>query len=138
MLEEGAIPEVLTTYEAAWNKHDLAAWAKLFTDDVDYVNRDGSIWKGNEANIAGHQAIHQMLKNQDQNMSWTVQVNQISNLSPDIALVHATWEWPCFRLPSGIKLKDFRGILTLVMVQRENRWLIRALHNTVADPASTS
>lgn len=125
-------------YETAWNNHDVARWAKLFTDDVDYVNRDGAMWKGNEANISGHQSIHEMLKTHNQKMSWTALVKQIGYLSPEIALVHATWEWPHFRLPSGIELKDFRGILTLVMVKRDGRWLIRALHNTVADPAATA
>lgn len=138
MLEERSIQAVLTAYEAAWNKHDMAAWGKLFTDDVDYVNRDGRLWKGNEANLAGHRAVHEMLKTQNQKMNWTVAVKQIRYLSPGIALVHAGWEWPSFRLPSGIELKDFRGILTLVMVKRERRWLIRALHNTVSDPASTA
>jgi uncharacterized protein (TIGR02246 family) len=35
MSEEQSIRAVFTAYEAAWNKHDMAAWSNLFTDDVD-------------------------------------------------------------------------------------------------------
>ena len=71
-------------------------------------------------------------------MAWAVAVEQNSYLSPEIALVHATWNWPGFRLPLGKESKNFRDTLRLVMVKHNGRWLIRALHNTVADPASTS
>jgi hypothetical protein len=55
----------------------------------------------------------------------------------EYALVHATWEWPGFTLPSGEEAKDFKGILTMVMVQQGGKWLIRALQNTVTSPPPT-
>ena len=70
-------------------------------------------------------------------MNWTAAMEKISFLSPDTALVHATWKWPGFTSPSGAEMKDFRGIMTLVMVKRGGEGLIRALHNTVNDPAAS-
>jgi hypothetical protein len=54
------------------------------------------------------------------------------NTSED-RLVHATWQWPGFTLPSGDELTDFQGIMTMVLVRQDGKWLIRALQNTVTD-----
>jgi uncharacterized protein (TIGR02246 family) len=129
-MDEKAIKAVVAAYAETWNKHDMNAWGKLFTDDVDYVNRFGGVWKGNKANIEGHEVIHEALKKQNQKMTWAAVVEKISFLSSDIALVHVTWKWPGFRAPSGEELKDFRGIVTGVMVKQDGKWLIRAFHNT--------
>jgi uncharacterized protein (TIGR02246 family) len=130
MKDEEAIKAVLSTYEETWNKHDMTAWGKLFTDDVDYINRFGGMWKGNTANVEEHVALHEALKKQKQKMNWSAAVENISFLTADIALVHATWKWPGFVSPSGEELKDFRGIVTGVMVKKDGEWLIRAFHNT--------
>lgn len=136
-VDEEAIKAVLATYEETWNKHDMNAWGKLFTDDVDYVNRAGGWWKGNRANVEGHEAIHEAMKKQKQKMTWSAAVEKISFLSSDIALVHATSKWPGFTLPSGEEVKDLRGIMTLVMVKQDGKWLIRALHNTLVSAPPT-
>lgn len=133
-MDEEAIKQVLTTYVEVWNQHDMTAWGTLFTDDVDYVNRGGGWWQSNTENVEGHIAIHNMLVKQKQPMTYTSTVSKIAFLKSDIALVHATWEWPGFTLPSGEEAKDFKGIITMVMVQQGGKWLIRALQNTVTSP----
>ncbi len=127
-----AIEAVVAKYPAAWTRHDMDAWGELFADDVDYVNRAGGIWTGNAANVAGHKEIHEVLRAQRQKMTWSAKVEKVSVLAPDVALAHVTWTWPGFRLPSGEQAKDYRGVITMVMVRRGGKWLIRALHNTVA------
>lgn len=109
----------------------MTAWGKLFTDDVDYVNRGGGWWKSNKENVEGHKLIHSMLVRQKQKMTYTSRVAKITFLTPGIAIVHATWEWPGFALPPGEKGNDFKGIIAMVMVKRDGKWLIRALQNTV-------
>jgi uncharacterized protein (TIGR02246 family) len=122
---------VLATYVATWNMHDVITWGALFTDDVDYVNRGGGWWQSNTENMEGHKAIHDMLVKQKQPMTYTSSVTKIAFLKPDIALVHATWAWPGFTLPSGEEAKDFEGIITMVMVKQVDTWLIRAVQNTL-------
>jgi uncharacterized protein (TIGR02246 family) len=131
---EEYIKRVLATYVDTWNKHDMAAWGKLFTDDVDYVNRGGGWWKTNKENVEGHKLIHDVLVEQKQKMTYKSDVAKITLLKPDIAIVHATWEWPGFTLPSGEEATDFKGMITMVMVKQNGRWLIRALQNTVNNP----
>jgi ketosteroid isomerase-like protein len=113
--DEEAIRKVLATYVETWNRHDIEAWGRLFTDDVDYVNRAGGWWKGNRENVEGHQVIHSFLR-------------------PDTAIVHATWEMTGFTRPSGEIVKDFKGIIGMVMVKQDGDWLIRAVQNTVTTP----
>lgn len=98
---------------------------------MDYVNRGGGWWKSNKENVEGHKLIHDMLAQQKQKMTYKSDVARITFLKPDIALVHATWEWPGFKQPSGEEWKDFNGIITMVLVKRNDKWLIRALQNTV-------
>jgi uncharacterized protein (TIGR02246 family) len=63
-VDEDAIKQVLATYVETWNRHDMTAWGRLFTDDVDYVNRGGGWWRSNRENVDGHTAIHAMLVTQ--------------------------------------------------------------------------
>jgi hypothetical protein len=81
--------------------------------------------------VEGHKAIHDMLVKQKQQMTYTSTVAKIAFLKPDVALVHATWEWPGFPLPAGKEAKDFKGIITMVMVKQADTWLIRAVQNTL-------
>lgn len=134
MDEQAAIRTVLARYVETWNAHDMTAWANLFTDDVDYVNRGGGWWKSNKENVEGHQSIHDVLIRQEQPMTYKAAVARIAFLSPTIALVHATWEWPGYAAPARDKAKDFTGVMTIIMVKQRAAWLIRALQNTVTVP----
>jgi hypothetical protein len=58
-------------------------------------------------------------------MTYNSTVAKIAFLKPDIAMVHATWEWPGFALPSGEEAKDFKGIITCV------RWYVCGRHGFI-------
>jgi uncharacterized protein (TIGR02246 family) len=131
-MDEQLIRGLVAAYVETWNRHDMDAWGRLFTDDADYVNRAGGWWKSNRDSVDGHKAIHDMLVRQKQPMTYRSDVAKVAFLKPDIALVHATWAWPGFAGPSGEEQQDFKGVITMVVVKRDGRWLIRAVHNTVA------
>jgi hypothetical protein len=44
--DESAVRNVLAEYAVAWNRHDMAAFGRLFTENCDYVNVAGVHWKG--------------------------------------------------------------------------------------------
>lgn len=131
-VDEEAINKVLATYVETWNQHDMKAWGKLFTDDVDYVNRAGGWWKGNKENVEGHESIHDTLRKQK--TTYKATVAKISFLQPDIAIAHATWEMTGYTRPWGENVENFKGIITMVMVKQDGKWLIRAVQNTVTMP----
>jgi uncharacterized protein (TIGR02246 family) len=127
--DEEAIKKVIAAYAAAWNERDMTAWGKLFTDDVDYVNRGGGWWQSNEENISGHKLLFK--KNPNFSKTYTAEVAKITLLKSDIALAHVIWRWPGVKKPSGDD-GDFKGIMTLVLIKKNNHWLIRAIQNTVS------
>jgi uncharacterized protein (TIGR02246 family) len=122
------IHRIFSTYLETWRKHDMDAWGRLFTDDADFVTHTGGWWKSNQENVSGHKAIPDAVL--EQKTRYTLAAAKISFLKPDIALVHATWEWPGFIQSRGEAPVDRKGIITMVMVKQEGRWLIRASQNT--------
>lgn len=125
--DHGALHSVLARYVETWNRHDVAEWGQLFTEDVDYVNRAGGWWQDNQANVDGHQKIHTALAKGS--TFYRADVEKVCLLSPEIALVHAKWTM------SGVARKngEFTGILSLILVKRDGAWLIRAAQNTVRE-----
>lgn len=131
MDDEEAIKKVFATYVETWNEHDMNAWGKLFTEDADFVGWSGGWRKSNKENVESHQRAHDALKEQKQKMTYKLTLAKISLLKPDTALVHANWEWPGFTSPLGDE--DRKGIITMVLVKQDGRWLIRASQNTRTD-----
>jgi len=129
-MDEEAIRRVIAELADAWNSHDMDTWGMLFTDDADFVNRGGGWWKSNRENVEGHRAIHEMLTRRKQEMNFRLRADKISFLTPDIAIIHAMSEWPGSSPLSGERMAT-NGIMTMVMVKRDGKWLIRALQNTL-------
>jgi len=127
--EEAAINRVVARYVETWNSHDMDAWGQLFTEDVDYVNRAGGWWRGNDANVENHKLIHAELAKH--NTTYSASVSKIRFLTPEIALVHATWTMAGLAPKQGDTSGEFKGILSMVMIKRSEAWLIRAAQNTV-------
>ena len=129
---EETIRKIVDDYATTWNEHDMDAWSKLFADDVDYVNRAGGWWQSNDENIEGHRRIHEMLIAQGQPATFHLEVRKITFLRPDIALVHVESEWPGFNPPNGTQATaGISGIITMILEKKEEKWLIRALQNTL-------
>ncbi|MDR7131752.1 uncharacterized protein (TIGR02246 family) [Algoriphagus sp. 4150] len=132
------IETVLNNYVIYWNTHDMDSWGRLFTDDVDYINRNGGWWKNNEDNIAGHKRIHEMLIKTGQPKTFNLTLRKIEFIKPEVALVQALSNW------SGIKPshpdnppQEMNGIMTCVFLKLEGRWLIKTLHNTLIAESDT-
>ena len=47
--DERQIREITAKWEEAWNRHDMKAGAELFTEEADFVNVNGNLWKGRQA-----------------------------------------------------------------------------------------
>jgi uncharacterized protein (TIGR02246 family) len=128
------IETALDDYVSYWNNNDMHSWGTLFTDDVDYINRKGGWWKNNKDNIAGHMHIHNILMEMRQPKTFSLEIQKIEFLKPDVAVVQALSEWPGFKpYNPGEPNKNLKGIITCVFVKTERNWLIKTLHNTLRD-----
>ena len=125
--------DVTARYETAWNTHDMELFATLFHQDATFVNRFGTYWKGVDAILGGHRAIHETVY---RDSTLKIDPPEVRMLSNDIAIVHfwtrlATGE----AHPAGPHITD--TLVMAVLTRREGNWRIQAAENvTLTDPRS--
>ncbi len=122
------IPE---RFAAAWNAHDMAAFAALFHADASFVNRFGTYWRGVEAIVAGHRPIHETIY---KDSTLTNDMPDVDAISDDAAILHF---WSRLTAgaahPAGPHMVD--TMILAVVTRRDGIWRIQALENvTKVDP----
>lgn len=122
------INKTFQDYVDLWNKHEIQSWGNFFTEDTDFITWSGTWFKSNAVNVVEHQKAHNMLKQQGQNMTYELSLEKIDFVDPTTAVVHAIWFWPDFKTPKGIENR--KGILTMLLIKKEGKWLIRTTQNT--------
>ncbi len=55
---EEAVRAPAAAFESAWNAHDMRAFGKLLTEDVDWVNVSAGHGKGRETVEGNHARVH--------------------------------------------------------------------------------
>jgi uncharacterized protein (TIGR02246 family) len=125
--DESAVRNVLAEYIVSWNRHDMAAVGRLFTENCDYVNVAGVRWKGMQE-IVQRQAelFHNRLKTAVRTLTGA----DVRFSTPDIALVHATWDVTGWSRPTGEAVSVLKEITTMTMVKTDGKWLITAFQDT--------
>ena len=125
--DESAVRNVLAEYEVSWNGHDTAALGRLFTEDCDYVNIDGVHWKGVQEIVQRHTELFQKrLKTAVRKLTGV----EVRFSTPDVALVHATWDVTGSSRPTGKAVPVLKEITTMVMAKTNGKWLITSFQNT--------
>jgi uncharacterized protein (TIGR02246 family) len=124
--DEAQIRAIATSWESAWNAHDMKALFALVTVDADFVNVGGKHWKGRDQ----IEAEHTLRLSQFQESTWTSKAVTVQLLKPDIALVHANWSIVGDKDPDGSARKPREGVFTWVVTKQSGRWQIRAAQNT--------
>ena len=125
--DERAVRNVLAEYEVSWNDHDMAAFGRLFTEDCDYVNIAGVHWKGAQE-IVHREA--ELFQNRLKTAVRTLTGTEVRFSTPDVALVHTTWDVTGSSHPIGEAVPVLKEITTMVMVKTNGKWLITAFQNT--------
>ena len=129
--DEQAIRTVVAEYGTAWNRHDMGAMAKLFTDDAHWVNIVGWHWPGKAAVVTGHETIHRTFFQKTDIELADVEVRAIA---PDVAAALVLLKVGPFTPPDGVRRPESEDRLSLVLTKRNGRWRITHGHNTVIDP----
>ena len=126
-----AIEAVETKQAAAWNAHDAAAYADLFTPDGDAVNVIGWWWKGREEiRLKLTDAFASVFKNS----RLTIAQVDARKLSPDIAVAHVQWTLTGALAPPGEPAPPQTGIQLQVLVRGADGWRIASVQNTNSRP----
>jgi uncharacterized protein (TIGR02246 family) len=124
--DEVQIRAIATSWQSAWNAHDMKALFTLVTPDADFVNVGGKHWKGREQ----IEAEHTLRLSQFQESTWTTKSVTVQLLKPDIALVHVNWSIVGDKDPDGTARKPREDLFTWIVTKHGGQWQIRAAQNT--------
>jgi uncharacterized protein (TIGR02246 family) len=98
-----------------------------FTENCDYVNIAGVHWKGVQEIVQRHAELFQNgLKTAVQTLTGA----EVRFSTPDVALVHATWDVTGSSRPTGKAVPVLKEITTMVMAKTNGKWLITSFQNT--------
>ena len=119
--------DVLAEYTVSWNRHNTAALGRLLDENCDYVNRAGVHWKGVQEIVQRHAELFQhRLKTAVRRLTGA----EVSFSTPDVALVHATWDVTGWSRPTGKAVPVLKEITTMTMVKTNGKWLITDFQDT--------
>lgn len=131
--DEKAIRQVVKDYETIWNKHDMSTFGDLFTDDAEWVNVVGHVWRGKADIRKAHQVVHETnFKNR--NMQFDEMT--VRFIRPDVAVSIVRWTLDGFEAPDGRHFPKGPNVATLVFVKQNGRWLISSGENVTVDPVA--
>lgn len=128
--DESSIRQLQAAQADAWNRHDAAAYAALFTEDGDCVNVVGWWWKGREQIESKLKAAFAFVFHESQ---LTITDTSVRFLSPTLAVAHVSWTMTGAKTPPGMP-EPRVGIQTQVLEKQSGRWLIQVFQNTNAVP----
>ena len=128
--DESVVRDVLAEYTVSWNRHDTAALGRLLDENCDYVNMAGVHWKGVREIVQQHAELFQhRLKTAARRLTGA----EVSFSTPDVALVHATWDVTGVNRPTGKAVPVLKEITTMKMVKTNGKWLITDVQDTESD-----
>lgn len=128
MSDESAIRGLLDLLVEAWNAGDADAYAKLFTEDADYITFFGQNLPGREAIEEAHRALFEgPLKGSRLTGLSEREVGKIRFLRPDVAHIRAGGG---SSVSGGEPEPDRESTVTFVAVRDDGAWRFTAFQNT--------
>jgi uncharacterized protein (TIGR02246 family) len=125
--DESIVRNVLAEYTVSWNRHDTAAMGRLFADNCDYVDMTGVHWKGVQEIVQRHAELFQnRLKTADRRLTGA----EVTFSTPDVAVVHATWDVTGWSRPTGKAVPVLKETTTMTMTKTDGKWLITDFRET--------
>jgi uncharacterized protein (TIGR02246 family) len=129
--DENAIRQVVNDYVTFWNKHDMSTFGSLFTDDAEWVNIVGMVWRGNAEIVKVHQIVH---KTNFKNRNMQLDDMTVRFVRPDVAVAIVRWTLDGFDAPDGRRFDKGQNVAMLVFVKEKDKWLISGGENVTVDP----
>jgi uncharacterized protein (TIGR02246 family) len=132
--DELGVNAVVRGFEDAWNRHDMDAFAMLFSTDADFVNVVGMRWVGRDAIKQHHAASHATIFR-----SSTLKIGDttVHFLKADVATARSIWTLSGITSETGQIAPTRTGILTHVLERIDGHWVIVLTQNTdIATPGS--
>jgi uncharacterized protein (TIGR02246 family) len=120
---DAQVRQVILNYVDAWNRHDIPAFAALFTPAANYVNNSGTWWQSRNEISAG---IGKIPPADFAKSSMTLDIQQVRFLSEHVAVAHGILEIHNVP-PEAMGPRTY----TMILVQQNGAWLIDDFQNTL-------
>ncbi|MDO9059746.1 MAG: SgcJ/EcaC family oxidoreductase [Bradyrhizobium sp.] len=130
---EAAVAWVLEARRAAWNEGDLESYRRLLTSDADLVSATGKKSAGRDALVALSAEQKRQPSYRDAIITAT-QIDAIRLVTPDVALVDATYRMTGVRIPADSGARAVAGAILFVMVQQNGTWRIASIRALPPSP----
>lgn len=125
--DESVVRDVLAEYTVSWNRHDTAAVGRLFDENCEYVDMAGVHWKGVQEIVQRHADLFQhRLKTAVRRLTGA----EVTFSTPEVAVVHATWDVRGWSRPTGEAVPVLKEITTMKLVKSNGKWLITDFQDT--------
>lgn len=131
--DEQTIRQLYAQYDAAWNKGDVAALTTAWADDADHVEPDGRAIKGR---AALEKELGQRFATDLKGTHSQQTITAVRFVTPDVALVDASYEVTGIRNPQGQPAPALKGRYLDVWAKRTGKWQIVADRPVVPAPAA--
>ncbi len=131
---EEAIRQMIQQHAEVWNRHDMTAYAALFSDGADLMNIRGGWWQGRAQIEERMTALHKTLFRQSHLVPTEIEVRF---LRENIAIAHVRWELTGILDRDGQTFPQAQNtITTWAMTQSgpDDKWQIEAFQNTEIAP----
>lgn len=122
--ERKGIEGAVAALTQAWNAGDADSFARVFTEDADFVNIFAMHLSGREAIAQQHRAIFEDIYRGTHN-AFTLEDTKA--LADGLALAHISSR---FAVPAGPLAGEMRTLASAVLVRDGSGWAIRSFHNT--------
>src|SRR5579864_3294804 len=134
------IEALFNEMEKQWNRHDIQAYAELWTEDADFVNVLG-MHRGSRQELQAE--LDFLHAGRFKNTQVRLEQRKIRLLTPEVAVAHVWWEMNGDPGMPGFPTRDGKrnGVFTHVLQQTPQGWRFVASQNTdtlpIPDPLRT-
>jgi uncharacterized protein (TIGR02246 family) len=123
--DTAALADVVRRLEKALHDGDGAAFAADFADDADFVNVQGSHFRGRSAIAGGHAGIFATIYAGSVNQ-YTLESARL--IRPDVAIAHVRAR---LEVPRGPLAGLHPALFSIVATREPDGWRIASFHNTL-------
>ena len=129
--DDAAVRAIVAEFADTWNRHDMKGMHELDTEDVQWINVAGNIWRGKPTVSKGHGVIHRTIFAKTPMRIDNVEVRAIA---PNVAVAVAQMWFGRGLIPPSIEIPEVRTRGSFVMAKRDGVWKIVHFQNTTIDP----
>ncbi len=120
---------IFERWQAAWQSHDMHAFAQMFHEDATWIVWTGRVWKGRQAIEDGHAEAHRTFFRNSIQLS---SPQEIRAVAPDVVVARSMTTLTGDSRQPGVTIL---GHKLLVLTRRNGTWGILYGQNTRLTPA---